>query len=78
MARYKLTITGEIDGVYPLSCHSDVMQSLINYCCPSDLGLHEGDCIIDCKECWLQSLEIGAVLDDTEDIHVERLNYEVK
>lgn len=72
MARYKLTISCEFDDAYPLSAHTDEAQSIVNLCCPSDLGFCD-DCVIDCRTCWQNALKEGVCADAAENVHVERV-----
>lgn len=75
MARYKLTITCELDSAYGLSSHDDIARAIIRNCCPWFAGLNvERVCINkNCVECWFKALEKGVRADAVENVHVERL-----
>lgn len=73
MARYKLTISFELDEAYPMSLHTDVARNIVESCCPSNFGFC-GNCdLLNCKRCWETALKEGVLADAAENVHVERL-----
>ena len=77
MARYKLTITCEIDECYPLSAHTGLARSLIIDCCPQEFGIGEtySFCkMSDCKECWLRALSEGVKKDVAKHVYSRRVD----
>lgn len=76
MARYEISIKGVFDTEKALVCSDKLVIHLVRNCCPGPLGFNvEESCsMTNCFKCWENALKRGIRVDDSENVHVERLD----